>query len=225
MNTSANLDLVIKNKIFDPQLSGKIDFISGTLAFPYKPLNITKGSMYFLQHQSSDPLIELVASNKINKYNVTMYVSGSLQNYNISFDSSPTLSEEQIIALLIAGSAQESLNVIAPAIIMQSVKDSLFGSGESKFLGNHNYLGKILKPFKNVRLVPSFVDQTGRGGLRGTLEVDLGERARASVQKNFSLSEDTRFDLEYSLSDDVTVRGVRRENGDIGGEVEMRWKL
>jgi hypothetical protein len=224
INTSANLDLVIKNKIFDPQLSGKIDFVAGSLAFPYKPLNITKGSMYFLQHQSSDPLIELVASNKINKYNVTMYVSGSMQNYNISFESSPPLSEEQIIALLIAGSAQESLNVIAPAIIMQSVKDSLFGSGESKFLGK-NYLGKILKPFKNVRIVPSFVDQTGRGGLRGTLEVDLGERARASVQKNFSLSEDTRFELEYLLADDVSIRGVRRENGDIGGEVEMRWKL
>lgn len=224
INASANLDLVIKNRIIDPELSGKIDFISGTLVFPYKPLNITKGYMYFLQNQSNDPLIELVASNKINKYNVVMYVSGSMQNYNISFESSPPLSEEQIIALLIAGSAQESLNVIAPAIIMQSLKDSLFGSGESKFLGK-NYLGKILKPFKNVRLVPSFVDQSGRGGLRGTLEIDLGERARASVQKNFSLSEDTRFELEYLLADDVSIRGVRRENGDIGGEVEMRWKL
>ena len=224
MNTSANLDLVIKNKIFDPQLSGKIDFLSGTLAFPYKPLNITKGSMYFLQNQTADPLIELVASNKINKYNVTMYVSGSLQNYNISFESSPPLSEEQIIALLISGSVQESLNLAAPALIMQSLKDSLFGSGESKF-GVKNYLGKILNPFKNVRLVPSFVDQTGRGGLRGTLEVDINERTRASVEKNFSLSEDTRFELEYLLADDVAVRGVRRENGDIGGEVEMRWKF
>lgn len=224
LNTSANLDLSIKNKIFDPQLSGKIDLTSGTLAFPYKPLNITKGSIYFLQHQSFDPIIEIVASNKINKYNVSMYISGSLQNYNISFESSPALSEEQIIALLIAGSAQESLNVVAPAIIIQSLKDSLFGSNDSD-PGKKNYFGKILNPFKNVRLVPSFTDQTGRGGLRGSLEVDINERARAAVEKNFSLSEDTRFEIEYLLADDVAIRGVRRENGDLGGEVEMRWKF
>lgn len=224
INTNAYIDLSIKNKIFDPQISGKIDFNSGTLEFPYKPLNITKGSIYFLQHQPFDPIIELTASNKINKYNVTMYVSGSVQNYNISFESCPVLNEEQIVALLIAGSAQESLSVVAPAILMQTIKDSLFGSGKTKFSKN-GYLDKILKPFKKVRVVPSFSDQSGRGGLRATLEVDLNERARAMVEKNFNLSEDTRFELEYLLADDVALRGVRRENGDIGGEVEMRWKF
>ena len=38
------------------------------------------------------------------------------------------------------------------------------------------------------------------------------------IQKNFSLTEDTKFELEFLLSDDITLR-------DIGGEVEMRWKF
>ncbi|MFC1842216.1 translocation/assembly module TamB domain-containing protein [Candidatus Dependentiae bacterium] len=224
LSTTANIDLSIKNKILEPHISGKIDFLSGSLSFPYKNLDISKGAIYFLPHQSHDPLIELVAKNKISKYNVAMYVTGSFENHNISFESSPALSQEQVIALLIAGSAQESLNVVAPALIMQTVKDSLFGSGKSK-VGKKNYLGKFLKPFKKIRMVPRFIDQTGRGGLRGALEVDINDRIRAFVEKNFSLSEDTRFELEYLLSDDASVRFFRRENGDIGGEVEMRWKL
>jgi len=224
LKTGARVNLFVKNKLFEPHLEGKIDFISGTLAFPYKPLNISKGSIYFLPHQSQDPLVELIAKNKINKYNVTMAITGSFSTYQISLESSPSLSEEQIFALLIAGSAQESLNVVAPALIMQQVKDSLFGSGESK-VGKKNYFGKFLKPFRNVHIVPSFTDQTGRGGLRGAIEVDINDRWRAFVQKNFSLSEDTRFEIEYLLSDDVSARGFRRENGDIGGDVEMRWKF
>jgi len=228
LKSGATVDLSLKNKLLSPQISGKIDFLSGTIMFPYKPLYISKGSIYFLPHQSEDPLVEFVAKNKVNKYNIMMYITGSFDNHQISFESCPPQSEEQILALLIAGSAQESLNVVAPALIMQQLRDSLFGSGgpesESRF-GAKDYFSKILKPFRKVRIVPSFTDQTGRGGLRGAVEIDINDRFRAFIEKNFSLSEDTRFEIEYLLSDDVSMRAFRRENGDIGGEAEMRWKF
>ncbi len=74
-------------------------------------------------------------------------------------------------------------------------------------------------------MVPSFTDQTGRGGLRGALEISLDDRWRATIQKNFSLTEDTKFELEFLLSDDITLRAIRDERRDLGGEVEMRWKF
>ena len=224
LKSAANIDLSLTGKLFDPHIAGKIDFVSGALLFPYKPLYIAKGTMYFLPHQSQDPLIDLRAKNKINKYNIAMCITGSFSDYHISLESTPSLSEEQIFALLIAGSAQESLNIVAPALIMQQVRDSLFGSSESG-ISKKSYFGKFLKPFRNVHIVPSFADQTGRGGLRGAIEVDINNRWRAFVQKNFSLSEDTRFEIECFLSDNVSVRGFRRENGDIGSDVEMRWKF
>lgn len=83
------------------------------------------------------------------------------------------------------------------------------------------------KPFAkslNVHLIPSFTDQTGRGGLRGGIEIDVNDRCRALIMKNFSLTEDTRFEVEYVVTDDITVRGIRDERRDVGTEVEMRWK-
>ena len=77
----------------------------------------------------------------------------------------------------------------------------------------------------NVNLKPNFSDQSGRGGLRGTLEIVVNDRWRALIEKNFSLTEDTHFELEYILSDDITFRIIRDERRDVGGEVEMKWKF
>ena len=57
------------------------------------------------------------------------------------------------------------------------------------------------------------------------MEIDVSERWRALIQKNFSLTEDTKFEVEYLLSDDVSLLGIRNESGDISAEVEMRWKF
>jgi hypothetical protein len=169
-------------------------------------------------------LIELVAKNKIKKYNVTMHIAGSLSNPHIMLESSPPLTEEQIIGLLLIGSQEESLNIVMPALVMQNVKNLVLGKNERSSTIERSFK-KLLFPFKNIHLVPSFTDQTGRGGLRGAVEIDVNDRWRALVQKNFSLTEDTRFELEYLLSDDISVRGFRDERRDLGGEVEMRWKF
>ena len=57
------------------------------------------------------------------------------------------------------------------------------------------------------------------------LEININDRWKAILQKNFSLTEDTRIELEFLLSDDITLRGIRDERRDLGGEVEMRWKF
>ena len=103
---------------------------------------------------------------------------------------------------------------------MQNIKSMLFGYDQSQM---SRYFGKLFKPFKSIHLVPSFIDQSGRGGLRGAIEIDISERFRALIQKNFSLTEDTRFELEYLVSDDISVRATRDIRRDLIGEVEMRY--
>ena len=224
LETDAHIRIAVSNTLQNPTITGSIQLQSGELAFPYKPLYISKGSLYFMPNQLYDPMIELEARNTIKKFNVTMHVTGSLKNHHINLNSSPILSEEQIVALLLVGSQEESLNIVMPALIMQNVKQLLFGSEQTRSKIGKYFTG-FLKPFKHITLVPSFVDQTGRGGLRGTVEINVHDRLRALIQKNFSLTEDTRFEIEYMLSDDISLRGVRDERRDISGELEMKWKF
>jgi hypothetical protein len=221
LKTSAQVHLVIKNNFADPVVTGSIRLIGGTIEFPYKPLTITEGIMCLLPGQLYNPMIELRAKNTIKNHTVALQITGSLAKHHIMFDSTPPLNEEQIIALLLVGSHEQSLATMAPALLVQNLKHALFGINEPTVF--EKYMSKIAKPL-NIHLVPSFTDQTGRGGLRGALEIDVNDRWRALIQKNFSLTEDTRFELDYLLSDDMTIRAIRDERRDVGGEIEMRWK-
>ncbi|HSC24901.1 MAG TPA: translocation/assembly module TamB domain-containing protein [Candidatus Babeliales bacterium] len=222
LQTNAQVNLRIQKDTQDPSVVGSVILNSGILKFPYKPLYISKGVITFFPGQLFDPTIELVARNKIKKYDVILQVEGSLLTHHIALDATPLLSEEQIVGLLLVGAEENSLNSMMPALIVQNLKSFIFSNNQSSFFDK--YFKPLLGSF-NINLVPSFTDQTGRGGLRGALEIAVDDRWHAIIQKNFSLTEDTKFELEFFLSDDITLRAIRDERRDLGGEVEMRWKF
>jgi translocation and assembly module TamB len=187
-------------------------------------LYITQGSIYFTPGQLYDPLVEFTAKNSIKNHTIAMHVTGSLSKPHVMLESWPTLTQEQIVALLLVGSYQDSLNMVMPALVMNNITTLIFGDDHSTH-SLTNKFAALLDPFKRIRLVPSFTDQTGRGGLRGAIEVDVSDRVHAVIQKNFSLTEDTYFELGYLLSDEINVRLLRDERRDWGAEVEMRWKF
>lgn len=222
LQADAEVHLHISDTVTKPRVSGSITVPSGTINFPYKPLQICKGEITFFEDQLFNPSVELIAKNRINNHNITLNVAGSVQNHAILLEASPPLTDEQIVNLLLTGAHEESLTAVIPALLMQNISDFIFSSHKSDFFDRY------IKPFMKrirVQLKPEFNDQTGRGGLRGALEISVNERWRALIEKNFSLTEDTRFELEYMLSDEVTFRAIRDERRDVGGEVEMKWKF
>ncbi len=222
LQTNAHVNVRIQNNIIDPAISGTISLQSGNLIFPYQPLAINKGLLTFSPDQSLDPSVELVARNRIKNHDITLQVAGSLLNHHIMLDSSPPLSEEQIMALLLVGSQENTLNSMMPSLIVQNLKNLIFAHNQETFFDK--YFAPLLRPFR-ISLMPNFADQTGRGGLRGLLEININDRLKAMIQKNFSLTEDTRVEIEFQPSDDITLRGIRDERRDLGGEIEMKWKF
>ena len=224
LDTTATIDLHVTHSIASPEVAGTISLGSGQLSFPYKPLYITQGTLYCVPGRLYDPLIEFTAKNSIKNHTISLHATGSLSKPHITLESWPPLTQEQIVSLLLVGSYQESLNMVMPALVMNNITSLLFGENHTSHTLTNKF-ASLLEPFKRIRLVPSFTDQTGRGGLRGAIEVDVSDRVHAVIQKNFSLTEDTYFELGYLLSDDINVRLLRDERRDMGAEVEMRWKF
>lgn len=219
LDARATLQATMHNTLNNPTTAGSITFLDGKLSFPYKDLLLTKGMMYLLPGQ--EPMIELIASNMVKKYNITLHVTGPLSDQEINVESSPPLTDEQIFSLLIVGTEQESLSALMPALILNNLNDIVFGPKPFSFV--ENYLQRFIKPLHNVHLVPSFTDPNGQG-LQATLEVEVGERWRAMAQKKLHSAERTHAEFEYAVADELAVRGIRSVNGDVRGEVELRWK-
>jgi hypothetical protein len=224
LDTDALFDWHVQGTVQDPIVTGKIALSRGLLNFPYKPLYITQGKIFVAPPNVLDPEVALLAKGRVRQYDITLRIGGSALHPHIHFDATPPLMEEQIITLLLIGSESGSLSLIMPTLIMNNVQHLLFGP-EQSLTKLESYFKSLLSPLKNIRIVPSFTDQTARGGLRGALEIDVNDQLHGTVQKNFNQLEDTKFEVEYLFSDDITLRGIKDERGDLGGEIEVKWKF
>ena len=142
-----------------------------------------------------------------------------MQNPTIFLESSPELTEEQIIALLFAGSENISLQSNLPAIVMQNLS-MLFTGNSKSFPLSKSFFQKISRPLKYVQITPHFTDQKGRGGIKGTISIDLNKQLHAHIQKNFTMQDDLTFQLEYFLSDNFNLKATKDHRGDLGAELE-----
>lgn len=224
LQAMVHLDLHVGNTMKQPEIEGSIDIASGELKFPYKSLFITHGQILIMPKNSIEPTIEFIAKGKIKRYEITMRATGTMMDQQIHFESSPYLTEEQIISLLLVGSQDSSLSVVMPAVFMQKLHEIVFGPAMSKSKLDVMF-NRLLQSFKNVRIFPQFTNQTGRGGVRGVIEVDATDRLHGRIDSNLMQLEDTIFEADYLLTDDVTVRAIKDGPSTYGGEVEMRWKF
>lgn len=220
IESRALADIVCEYKEGKAQVTGMLKFVGGALHFPYKSVPLMHAELKFIKDHPSDPLIELIAEGMIKKYMINLTVGNSVQDPHIVLSSNPRLTEEQIVSLLFSGTAQESLNLVVPTLLMHNIEKFLFTK-------SHNYRAESswLEPLKRIRIVPSFADQTGRGGLRAAIEIEVNDKLHGVIQKNFSLSEDTRIEVEYILSEDVSLKAIKDERSDLGAELEMRFSF
>jgi hypothetical protein len=110
-------------------------------------------------------------------------------------------------------------------MIMQSIESILFSENEETTPYKRS-LKSLLKPLKHVKIVPRVTSQHGMHGsqdVKGAIEFDISDSLRAVVQNNLNFSESPHIEVEYTLSDDVSVKGVKDERGGLEAEVEMKW--
>nr|MBP7854650.1 translocation/assembly module TamB domain-containing protein [Candidatus Babeliales bacterium] len=224
LTAQAVLGVNVKGPIQKTELSGTIKLLSGQLHFPYKPLEIVEGKLLFTAEQLLDPAIEFLAKGKVKRYHVSLKAWGTASDPHMQFESEPYLGEDQIMSLLLLGVEDQSLSLMIPAFLYQRLKDIMFGSALSD-TKLKSIFDTMLQSLKYVRFIPQFTNQTGRGGVRGLFEIDATEHLQGTIDTNFTHLEDTKFDVDYAVADDVTLRLQKDGPSTYGGQVEFRWKF
>ena len=236
LEAHASLDLLASYdynaaSLQSPKITGTIDLENGHLNFLENKLFIEYGKIQFMTSQPEDAIIDLIAKNRINKYTVTLQASGSIKKNSLALESTPELTEEQIVSLLLAGSENASLQNDLPIMLMQNLSTYLLGKFTTKNRTS-SIMQTLSKPLKYVQISPTFADQSGHSGVKGILSVPLNKQVRAQVQKNLTLQsydnfelDNFGFNLEYLFSDDVNLKFVRDQHGEVGSEVEVKFKF
>jgi len=112
LDSEWSADIRLRGTTADPRLGGSAKIVprQGFYSFAGTRFDITRGNIVFDQDVPPDPRIDLEAQTTANGISVTVTVSGRAARPEISFSSSPSLPEEEILSRLLFGGSISNLS-------------------------------------------------------------------------------------------------------------------
>ncbi len=197
-----------KNVMFENLI---IDDINAKLLYQFTPL--------------VDPIFESTLQTYAKKHHISFYLFGIKDDFIVSTESKPHLSDEQIFSLLLTGASDHNAS------------SKFFLSGALAKLGSiismkynkspiKKMVSKFMTPASYLKFGPSMPNSTeGFAPIAASVMIDLGDNLSATIEKDFSRTDDLRLNLEYLLSENLTMKVHRSLSGAVQGAVEMRFKF
>ncbi|MBB5709517.1 translocation/assembly module TamB domain-containing protein [Sphingomonas xinjiangensis] len=121
-----------------PQVRGQLEIVRGTYSFASRRFEVERGTISFQGNQLTNPNVDIAASTTAEGITATLNVSGTAQQPQIAFTSSPNLPQEEVLARLFFGTNVTNLSA-TEAIQLAAAVNSLRGSGG----GGLNPLGTL----------------------------------------------------------------------------------
>ena len=152
------MDLRVGGTSAAPTINGGLDLVRGTYSFAGKRFDVNRGTVRFRGGALTDPDINIQATTTTDGITAVINVTGTGQRPQISFTSTPTLPQDEVLSRLLFGTNPENLSA-TEAIQLAAALNSLRGSG-----GGLNPLGKLRSATGFDRLRVLGADEaTGRG--------------------------------------------------------------
>jgi translocation and assembly module TamB len=152
------MDLRVGGTSTTPTVRGRAEVVRGTYTFAGKRFDLDSGTIQFDGGALSDPQISISASTTVESVTATITITGTGQNPQIAFSSTPVLPQDEILSRLLFGSSVTDLSA-TEAIQLAAALNSLRGAG-----GGLNPLGKLRSAVGIDRLRILGADEaSGRG--------------------------------------------------------------
>lgn len=201
-------DFKIGGRIDSPTIGGRADLVRGDYDFAGRVFNIARGSMVFDRNAPPNPQIDIVAEALLNGVDARIEVSGRSLAPNITFSSTPSLPQEELLARLLFGS---SVLELAPAEAIQ-LSSALVGLQSGGGLDPINAIRKAVG-LDRLRVVSANA-ATGQGtgigvgkyiGRRTFVELITDGRGYSATQAEFQV---TRWLAILSTISTIGEQGV-----------------
>ncbi|MET0360746.1 MAG: translocation/assembly module TamB domain-containing protein, partial [Sphingobium sp.] len=196
-----------------PVITGGVDLVRGTLGFAGKSFTLQEGRIRF-NGETFNPDIRIVASGDVEDVTININITGSANDPQIVFSSTPSLPQDELMARILFGSSVGELSAIQ-AVQLASSLNSLRGGK-----GGLNPLGVLQSSTGIDRLrVLGADEKTGRG-----TSVAVGQYITKDVY--VEIVTDTRgftqTQLEIALSKALSLLS---SSGSFGGQsVNFRYR-
>lgn len=216
-----SLDLTVRGSAAKPIAFGRVQMdAGGTLVYGGTEYTIERGQLTFANPYKIEPQLDLVATTKIDNYDVRLNLSGTFDRLNADFSSDPPLPDLEVLALLTTGQASQQAGELTPSAETKSIgaEGFLYGQAASIVASRVNTLFGLDK----FRIDPL---AHGSGSL-SSARVTVGKRLSRDVSVTYSYdpSQTTEQILQVEWQVSPTLALILTQNGDGSYAVDTRWE-
>jgi translocation and assembly module TamB len=216
-NTYAKLagtvDLTVRGTVAEPSILGHIQITDGSATFAGTKYQLQRGDIYFNNPVRIDPTIDIDATARVETYDITVGLQGTMSNLKPTYRSEPPLSEADIFALLALGRTQEEAQLYQEQEVQQGADpttSALLGGALNATVSNR--IGKLFGG-GTVKIDPAFVGTLGNSTARITVQKQITRQLSATYATNVNSTAQPLLQGEYDLTPNVSLVVARDESG------------
>jgi len=215
----ATADLRLRGTAESPGMTGRIDITQGTLLFFGNQYTVDEGNVSFYNSSKIEPIVGIAFETKAQGVQVTMRVSGPMDDLKLSYTSDPPLRFEEIVALLAAGKTPSDPTIAAhqPAPPDQSVPQM----GESALVQQtvaNPLANRLQRVFgvSQLKIDPTFTTGSTLPQARLTLQQQVTPEITFSYSQDLTESNAQLIRVEWAFTSRFSAVATREENGIVG---------
>jgi hypothetical protein len=220
---AVGLELRARGYLPDPVLWGRVEVLGGTARFRTLEYDVKRSSVEFLGETQPVPLLDIHARTLVQHYEVSVNVSGPLDDFQVGLASTPPVSQTDIVALLTYGSTVEEMEggqgvgtAEAASLLTGRFQDEL-ESGVGVVLGLDEF-----------NIDPAYSPSAQTTVPRVTVGKTVTPSLRARYSAAIGVETEQELEVQYKLTPRVSVLGTwtdqgSESKGSLGGEVRLRF--
>lgn len=210
---AGTVNLTLRGTVADPTVLGRIQITDGSATFAGTKYQLQRGDVYFSNPVRIDPVIDIDATARVERYDVTIGLHGTATNLKPTYRSEPPLSEADVFALLALGRTQEEAQLYQEQQVQQGTDpttSSLLGGALNATVSN-----RVEKLFGvgSVKIDPAFVGTLGNSSARITVQQQISRQITATFATNVNQSAQQLIQVQYNLSNNKSIVVTRDETG------------
>jgi translocation and assembly module TamB len=217
---TVSADLVLKGRLYRPVLVGRLEASEGTVYFRNNNFRILRASAEFSDPVRINPIMDIASETIISGYRIRMNLEGQADQFDLALSSDPPLKEMDILALLTTGRTGEELKGLERGIGASEATSFVTGKIQDVLEERLSSLTGL----DRLHVDPYVSKETGSIEPRVTVAKRLlGEKVFVTYTTTLGSAEEQIIKLEYLLSKNITLLGVRDDRGGIGGDIRLRF--
>jgi translocation and assembly module TamB len=206
-------DLTVRGTVAEPTILGRIQITDGSATFAGTKYELQRGNIYFSNPVRIDPTIDLDATARVETYDITVVLQGTMSNLKASYRSDPPLSEADIFALLALGRTQEEAQLYQEQQMQagtNSTSSALLGGALNETVSNR--IGKLFGG-GSVKIDPAFVGTLGNSAARITVQQQVSRQLSVTYATNVNYTAQQLLQAQYDLTPNASIVVTQDESG------------